>query len=65
MSSNSKGIPHSTFTTSLVNAAMLQLPSAQVKQGDHKLAQARDLVVESEYMNGNKYRRVLEDRITQ
>ena len=42
-SANFKGIPPSVFTASLLNAAMLQLPSVVAKRGDHKLAPARDL----------------------
>ena len=65
MSSNSKGIPPSVFTASLLSVAMLQLPSALANQGDHQLALARDLAIEYESVIAANDRRTLEDSITQ
>ena len=63
-SPNSKGIPPSVFTASLLNAAMLQLPSVLAKRGDHKLALARDLAIEYESVMAVDDRRTLDDSIT-
>jgi len=62
--SNSQGKPSSVFTTSLLSAAMLPFSSALSKQGDHQLAQARDLAIEYESVIGANDHRTIEDSIT-
>ena len=53
------------FVTSLLNVAMKPFPSGQARQGDRKLARARNLVIEFESVIAVNDRRNIEDRITQ
>ena len=43
----------------------MQFPSALAREGDNKLARARDLAIEYESVIAVNDRRIIEDRITQ
>ena len=65
MTSNPQTIPPSVFTSTLLSTARMQFPSALAREGDNKLARARDLAIEYESVIAVNDRRIIEDRITQ
>ena len=69
MSPNHQGISpdaEAVIATELRNIVVKHLPSAQAtqKQGDQKLALARELAIEYESVIAINDRRIVEDRIT-
>lgn len=66
MSSDPLGMPHNAEvvkTSSLLGAAMRQLPAAQVKRGDHELERALYFATEYESVIAECDHRTIGDRI--